>query len=871
MNKVLIHKETEKVKIMEDYDIYFKNSFDGVLIFDLEGNLIYKNKVADKILQNETIRHFDEIMYDLKCGTDFSAVKNSCNRNEAFSCISMGVKINYSYSKSQKIYIMQINYIANVLDMNLSDDAADAFLVFSPDMDIIYVNKAACELFEVSKKELLSMQYTEIFDDDHIGQLHPKIDELTVDKSLVVERKLKTKSGRVVYVELHTKLFENQHYFTVIRNIDLRHKFRKELERKNIALEEESRKLAKSELNYRYLFDNFPVGVVVSDPNGKINQINYKMLEILGASSKIDGMQFNLLDTLKRKQSELYKDVKLCLAKRVKIEKFYEYSSRWDKELYVKVQTIPCKAGVSDGVMLLVEDHSKQKENARIMHIFSEGLANSSNSIIVTDIKGNISFVNQKTLDLTGYERMEIIDNSIDIFKYAEYNSFYSKVVDTVKKDMDWQGEARTCKKDGTTFWVNAHVVHIKNSQGVVNNFLIIQEDITEKREIMSELRLSNQQLEVLIGNIPDMILLKSQDDTWLKANSAALSIFGIPHDCDYQGKTSAELAKHCCRNFDFLSTVASVDEKVWQLGIRQEFETILTDEEGKEINVKMAKYPLFRENGERKGLVTIGQNITKNKKYEESLKLAKEKAEHADRLKSKFLANMSHEIKTPLQVIQGFASLLADYEFEKKEKLKYKTRIKEGSDTLIGIIDDMLYYSDLQAEKRKIKYITFDIIKSFTKLKKDCTKTLKYSAKSDIKLKMHNESEANSVWITSDMDIFVEIFKRVLANAIKFTEKGSITFGFNLDSDNEIVFFVEDTGIGIDEENIDIIFEPFSQIEDAIIGKHGGTGLGLTIVKCLVELLGGKIWLESKLDEGSAFYFKIPNLKVEFSDKQLV
>ncbi len=837
---------------MIDYGLYFHNSFERVLVFNNEGNLIYKNRLANKMLNNTQIAHFNEILDELKCGITFSDVKIKCKDGGFFSCVSQGININYSYAEPDQVYIMKINNIANVLDMNLAEDAADAFLVFNPDLNIIYVNKAVCKLLEIDKSDLLDKCYTDIFQDEH-ANLHPKISTMKPQEAFVIERKLKTRSGKIINVELNTKLFENGHYFTVMRDVSLRYKFRKELEQKN-------KKLEKSEQNYLQLFNNFPYGVLEANSKGIISNMNDKMRRILGSSSIKTSMKFNVLKTLEKRHPEMHKDMLKCFASGKNQEKIYNYKTIWGREVLAKTKFIPYKFYNENKIMILLEDYTKKDQENKLMRIFSKSLANSYSSVVVTDLKGKISFVNKRTEELTGYSKEELMgEHFADLVKAQHNKEAYKDLVETVRSDKSWQGELKNCKKDGSCYWANVLILHMKDEHDVVSNLIIIQEEITEKKKFEAKLKLKNQQMDVLLKNIPDMILLKGEKGEWLRANLAVLKSLGLPPDFDYHGKTNKELLPFCSKNKDTLFELSKDDDVLWKDKESKEFEIKVKDENNEDIIINIWRYPLFHRNGRKKGLISIGKNITKHKLYEANLRLAKEKAEQADKLKATFLSNMSHEIKTPLQAIQGFSSLLADYEFEREQMIKYQSRIKESSNELVAVIEDMLSYADLHAKKKHANHTTFNIIKLLNKLKNEAKKKIIFSGKKNIKVYLKNKFEGKSLELTADVEMFTDIFRRLLSNAIKFTEEGSITFGFSVENETDICCFVTDTGIGIDKKNHDSIFEPFKQIDESITRKYTGNGLGLAIAKCLIDLLDGKIWIESELDRGSTFYFQIP------------
>ena len=252
--------------------------------------------------------------------------------------------------------------------------------------------------------------------------------------------------------------------------------------------------------------------------------------------------------------------------------------------------------------------------------------------------------------------------------------------------------------------------------------------------------------------------------------------------------------------------------------------------------------------------VVSIYDDITERVRYQQELKEAKDLAEQSNKLKSVFISTMSHEIRTPMNSIIGFTSLLENETNPEKFK-SYIDIITNSGNLLITLIDDIMDLSKMESGNMKIKKTIFDIHKLYEELKEQ------------FELELNNRDKGNVDIITTDgeyFDIYTD-FKRInqilnnlILNAIKFTSKGHIKYGHEIKNDY-IEFYVEDTGIGIKEENLELVFERFFQIDREKSKKQEGTGLGLTICKAIVELLGGKMWIESEYKVGTTVYFTIP------------
>lgn len=236
-------------------------------------------------------------------------------------------------------------------------------------------------------------------------------------------------------------------------------------------------------------------------------------------------------------------------------------------------------------------------------------------------------------------------------------------------------------------------------------------------------------------------------------------------------------------------------------------------------------------------------------------LELAKEKAEESDRLKSAFLANMSHEIRTPLNSIIGFSDLIADPFFTPQQQAEFASYIKENGNSLLTVISNIMDFSKIEAGQVKPRLSEFSAEKLISEIYNQFVKT---AADKQLELKKVLKRNNDDFRLVSDQDRLFQILTNLLDNAIKFTETGQIEIGVDVTS-RSLDFYISDTGIGISAENQRFVFDRFWQADSAKTRRYGGNGLGLTISKSLVELLGGKIWLKSEEGRGSVFHVRIP------------
>lgn len=285
----------------------------------------------------------------------------------------------------------------------------------------------------------------------------------------------------------------------------------------------------------------------------------------------------------------------------------------------------------------------------------------------------------------------------------------------------------------------------------------------------------------------------------------------------------------------------------------------IMWKKNGSPFPSEYSSFPLI-EGSLIKGAVVALSDITERKQAEEDLKMAKEKAEESDRLKSAFLANMSHEIRTPLNAIVGFSGFFADPELGLEERMQFSKIIANRSEDLLSLINDILDISRIESGNAVAVKEPISLNEILDDLEMDFIFRIQRMDKSKLGLEFKKALPADDSVFISDRHIIKQVFSNLIHNAIKFTESGTIQIGYHPPQNGLIICYVADTGIGIPEKEQSLVFEHFRQASNEHSQKiYGGTGLGLAICKGALDLIGGKIWVDSRLGEGSTFFFSIP------------
>lgn len=377
---------------------------------------------------------------------------------------------------------------------------------------------------------------------------------------------------------------------------------------------------------------------------------------------------------------------------------------------------------------------------------------------------------------------------------------------------------------------------------------------ILQRKEAEKMLQLSENKFRRVVEANPLGMHFYTMTDTGTlilsEANSAADKILNIQHS-SYRGKPLREIFKGFSENhFALIQSVFINHKPIYaeQFTYHSEhFQGIL----------EAFLFPLSSNS-----IACIFNDVTERIRLNKELLAAKEKAEESDRLKSAFLANMSHEIRTPINSILGFSYLLADENINPAKRKLYIDIIQTGTKQLLTLINDIIDLSKLEARQMKLHYESCSLNKLMQQLYQQYEQERIRKQKNEVILEYRCGLAHGKDTIQTDPVRLQQVLANLLSNAMKFTQTGHIRFDYTLSDDKKMVLFlVSDTGKGIHPDKISIIFERFLQEDETVSRQAGGSGLGLSISKGLVDLFGGRIWAESEPGKGSVFYFTIPYL----------
>lgn len=414
-------------------------------------------------------------------------------------------------------------------------------------------------------------------------------------------------------------------------------------------------------------------------------------------------------------------------------------------------------------------------------------------------------------------------------------------------------------RHDGTELFVEVSIAAMmqKNKQVLFTTW----RDISERKKAEEQLNRQQYFFEQMFMQSSVSTQILDRDGWCERINPKLGEIFGVEPE-NIEGKVYNIFKDEAViqgglipyLNKVFLEGQTAEWEVNFDIGIAADSQNIEVKEK-KKVWYYNWSYPIFDKNGKLDHVIIQHHNITDRKQTENELIIAKEKAEESDRLKSAFLANMSHEIRTPMNGILGFAGLLKEPRLTGDEQLEFIGIIEKSGARMLNIINDIIDISKIESGQMKINL-------SETRLNEQ-TKFIHAFFKSEaerkgIGLVLKDGLPENKDLVYTDREKLYAVLTNLVKNALKYCDKGSIEFGYLMKGKN-LEFYVSDTGIGIPEERLHAIFDRFVQADIADKRAFQGAGLGLSISRAYIDMLGGKIWVESKEGEGSTFYFTIP------------
>jgi len=657
-----------------------------------------------------------------------------------------------------------------------------------------------------------------------------------------------------------------------------------EQQKKRVAAEDA---LRESETNFRHSFDYAAAGLCIVGMDGKFIKTNPSFRKLVEYSEdELIQMHYNELthpeDTkigIEIANSLLNKNVE-----KATFEKRYITKSEKIIHAFISVSLVFDELNLPKYFITHITDSTQHKLAEQELQRLSQVILQSPESIIVTNTNGIIEYVNPATCSISGYSKEELIGQNPSVLKSGDTRrEEYKNLWSSIKAGHEWKGEFHNRKKNGELYWERASISPIKNEFGEITHYLGIKEDITQRKHFENiqkvlfniskqafETNDVTQLIEIIKQELSTLIDTKNFYVAFLNETNGMLT---TPFESDENDTLHSWPAEKSLTGYVIKNNKPALltSNDVYKLKQEGEIELVGTPSKvwlGVPLTVDGKSYgaiavqdynnpDAFGEN-ELKMLEFIASQLSLSIQRQRSileLQDALLKAEAGNKLKTAFINNISHEIRTPLNGILGFTEMTLYPDSTPEDNELYYTVIKKSSKRLLNTVTNYMDISLIVSGTMEMSKRPSNINKLFDDIYNEYIDLCKLKC---IDLKCIKPENSEDLILHTDIEKLRKTLTHLLDNAIKFTSLGSITYGYKL-KDNCFEFFISDTGTGINPESLTTIFSAFMQGDVSSTRGYEGSGLGLTIANGLVNLLGGKLMVNSEKGNGSTFHFTIP------------
>lgn len=635
------------------------------------------------------------------------------------------------------------------------------------------------------------------------------------------------------------------------------------------------RKKADEELNqslvlFSTVFNSSPIaGSITTLDNGRYLQINDNYVrdfewssdELIGRTSVDAGLWVN--------QSARTAWVTLLQAKGRLVDYETVWKTKSGEHKMVSISAVITELENQPCLITYVIDISERKRIEDQIRRLTMAVEQSPVGVTITNLDGEIEYVNEAFVQNAGYSRDEVMGQNPRMLKSGDTPAnTYSSLWTALKNGQAWNGVFFNKRKDGSGYIDAASITPVRQSDGTITHYLSLHEDITERRQAQEEAATANRLFQEAISSIAEGFTIFDEHDNLVICNEAYLRIYETSREFIVPGASFESIVRQGAERGLYKDAVGRIDEWVrervteHQSACGKHIEQRLDD--GRWVHIVEYRTP--------SGFIVGNRiDITARKHAEAELEhhrlhleelvnertveltLAKQAAEAANVAKSAFLSNMSHEIRTPMNAIVGYTHLMRR-ENPTEIQAERLTKVETASNHLLSIINDILDLSKIEAghlELEKTDFHVGSLLDNVYSLVSDRAKVKGLSITVD--------PAGVPPWLRGDPTRLRQALLNYAGNAIKFTSSGFVAIRARLlkESADEVFvrFEVEDSGIGISEENQANLFNDFEQADVSTTRKYGGTGLGLAITRRLAHLMGGEVGVESVLNQGTTFW----------------
>jgi PAS domain S-box-containing protein len=609
------------------------------------------------------------------------------------------------------------------------------------------------------------------------------------------------------------------------------------------------------------ILDHLPDPIYFKDRDGKFERISRSLAARLGLSSPADAVGKSDADFFPRAYAEAAAADERELLRGGKPLLGKEENPTWPdgRSSWVLTTKVPSydRHGRIVGSFGISHDVTRLKETEQALRNseqrFELALRGAADGLWDWDVQTDAVYYSPRFKQLLGYRPEEFADN-FEQWKVTVHPDDLYATLQAIDRHLNervpYEVEYRLRTKTGAFRWFRACGQAVWDETGKATRMAGSLSDITDRRTAEEELQASQRLYLSLVENLPVHLFRKDLQGRFTFANQAFCRLLGRPQheilgttDFDYYPQDLAEKYRH---------------DDEWVVTTGRLFEDIEENADGEALRfVEVIKTPVHDAAGRIDGIQAIFWDVTDRKQAELALQEAKESAEAASRAKSEFLANMSHEIRTPMNAIIGMTELALETDLAPNQRECLET-VLEAGESLLVIINQILDFSKIESGRIELDTVSFE-------LREVLGATMK-----SFGLRPHRKG-LELAWrvaeevpdrLIGDPTRLRQIIVNLVGNAIKFTEHGEVVLSVTqvvlAGGQIELMFAVSDTGIGIPADKVDVIFDEFQQADTSTTRRFGGTGLGLAICSRLAHLMGGRIWVESQVGQGSTFYFTV-------------
>ncbi len=861
LNEALINSESKYWHIVE-------NSNDGIWILDRNDRTVFVNQKVSEMLgyssyeicghspkkflapkfrslvddrlrkHRQKAGKFNDYQFIRKDGSDLWCIVSThqlLDDNGKYNG-SLGMLIDITERKKveEKLQESEERY------RNIVETANEGIFLVNDEAKLTYANKKIEELSGYNLKEIILRPLWDFISEESMPIAKMNFEKRRQGIDVSYELKLIRKDGSSVWGFVSAKPFFNKDgmftgYLGMLTDIT---------ERK-IAEE----KLRQSEEKYRNIVETSNEGIYFVNDEGKVTFAN-KMMETSG---------YSLDEIIGRPVWNFIPKESLPVAKKEFEKRLKGISGSYELKLirkdgsyiwtYITAKPFFNKKGKFKGYLAMMTDITERKEAEEKLQESEEKYRNivetANEGIVTTDNEETVTFVNNKVIDMLGYAPEEVIGRPIWDFINEEYRPIVKMYLKNRRQGVNESYELELICKDGSSLWVLLNSKSLFDKDGKFMGSISMLTDVTERKEAEEKI----QRLANVVESSNDSIITEALDGIITSWNKGSEHVYGYSAE-EVLGKDMSIFELD-----DLKGEIKQLAEKIKQGKKIHHYETSQLKKDGTIINVSITLSPVFDTYGKLVAISFIAGDITE-KKIAEKLLQEKQMAEVANRTKNDFLAKISHELRTPLNSIIGFSDMLLEQAYGElnKKQIRVTGNISKSGKHLLNLINNILDISKVEAGKLELKYTNFKLA---TKLNMIRNLLSPIADRKNIKIEI--EMDINLTNIYADEDKFVQIMYNLVDNAIKFSYENSLVKIGARNKENMLEITVKDSGIGIKVEDQYKLFKPFSQIDSLSLGKSQGTGLGLSLVKQIVNLHEGYVWFKSSPEKGSIFAFAIP------------